>query len=588
MLLPVTSYGWWNDAWPYRLPVAIDTSATGAAVNESATEVTVLVRLHSGNFEDFFMVKEDLSDVRFVTGDDKTPLKHHVERVDLLNQLIFVWVKVPQVTGGVNTDKIWMYYGNESAVNGEDTGGSYDVNQVSVIHFATGVEVQQDQTAYDNHVSLNTAEIHPASLISSGARFDGGQGMVIADSPSMRLIPEKGYTVSAWIKPQGAQNAIVFHKQDGASALTLAIDQSALYAALMSGDSITETPRTAPLTPDVWQHIAVTVKADALSVFINGAEVSSVTVAANEIGGNLLVGQAAAGRAGFVGEMDELQVSNLARPLNKIQLMANNQGQGNKLTVVGAAEQLGNAGGTSYLVTIFKNTGTEGWVVIFLLMVMAIVSWVVILFKALYLNRVVKDNKAFMAEYEKLANQDLAALDHEEDEEDGGSDLAQALFGDHDHFQSSPFYHVYHQGIRETNQRIGKAIGAQASALNPSALNAIRSSLEAYTMREIQRLNSNMVLLTIAVSGGPFLGLLGTVIGVMVTFAAIAASGDVNIAAIAPGVAAALLTTVAGLVVAIPALFGYNWLATKIKSIISDLHVFTDEYIAKLAEQYGE
>ena len=71
-------------------------------------------------------------------------------------------------------------------------------------------------------------------------------------------------------------------------------------------------------------------------------------------------------------------------------------------------------------------------------------------------------------------------------------------------------------------------------------------------------MNSQMVLLTIAISGGPFLGLLGTVMGVMITFAAIAASGDVNISAIAPGVAAALLTTVAGLVVAIPALFGYN------------------------------
>ena len=69
-----------------------------------------------------------------------------------------------------------------------------------------------------------------------------------------------------------------------------------------------------------------------------------------------------------------------------------------------------------------------------------------------------------------------------------------------------------------------------------------------------------MVLLTIAISGGPFLGLLGTVVGVMITFAAIAAAGDVNINAIAPGISAALLATVAGLAVAIPALFGYNYL----------------------------
>ena len=76
-----------------------------------------------------------------------------------------------------------------------------------------------------------------------------------------------------------------------------------------------------------------------------------------------------------------------------------------------------------------------------------------------------------------------------------------------------------------------------------------------------------MVILTIAISGGPFLGLLGTVVGVMITFAAIAASGDVNVNAIAPGIAAARVATVAGLFVAIPALFGYNYLISRIKGV---------------------
>ncbi|HKJ22178.1 MAG TPA: MotA/TolQ/ExbB proton channel family protein, partial [Gammaproteobacteria bacterium] len=93
---------------------------------------------------------------------------------------------------------------------------------------------------------------------------------------------------------------------------------------------------------------------------------------------------------------------------------------------------------------------------------------------------------------------------------------------------------------------------------------------------------------TIAISGGPFLGLLGTVMGVMITFANIAASGDVNINAIAPGISAALVATVAGLLVAIPALFGYNYLASRIKNISSDMHVFVDEFVSKAEEQYGE
>ena len=96
-----------------------------------------------------------------------------------------------------------------------------------------------------------------------------------------------------------------------------------------------------------------------------------------------------------------------------------------------------------------------------------------------------------------------------------------------------------------------------------------------------------LVLLTMAISGGPFIGLLGTVVGVMVTFAAIAATGDVNIAAIAPGMAAALLATVAGLGVAIPSLFGYNYLSAKAKEINADMHVFADEFVARMNERYG-
>ena len=91
-----------------------------------------------------------------------------------------------------------------------------------------------------------------------------------------------------------------------------------------------------------------------------------------------------------------------------------------------------------------------------------------------------------------------------------------------------------------------------------------------------------------SVHGGPFLGLLGTVVGVMITFAAIAAAGDVNVNAIAPGIAAALLATVAGLGVAIPALFGYNYLASRIKNITIAMQIFVDEFVTRTAELYGQ
>jgi biopolymer transport protein ExbB len=123
--------------------------------------------------------------------------------------------------------------------------------------------------------------------------------------------------------------------------------------------------------------------------------------------------------------------------------------------------------------------------------------------------------------------------------------------------------------------------------MSPQALDAIRATIDATNVRETQKLNSQMVLLTLAIAGGPFLGLLGTVVGVMITFAAIAATGDVNVNSIAPGIAAALVATVAGLAVAIPALFGYNWLAAQIKEIVADNRVFIDEFVTRVAERYS-
>ena len=100
--------------------------------------------------------------------------------------------------------------------------------------------------------------------------------------------------------------------------------------------------------------------------------------------------------------------------------------------------------------------------------------------------------------------------------------------------------------------------------------------------------NFNDVFLTIGIAGGPYLGLLGTVIGVMITFAVIAKSGEVEVNSIAPGIAGALLATVAGLAVAIPALFIYSYLSSRIKDVVSNMETFIDEFITRMAEHHKE
>jgi len=151
--------------------------------------------------------------------------------------------------------------------------------------------------------------------------------------------------------------------------------------------------------------------------------------------------------------------------------------------------------------------------------------------------------------------------------------------------RNSSLQRLYQAGLHELKKRNTGQAGAKA--LSGASIDAVKAAIDADMVRESHQLNSQMVLLTIAISGGPFLGLLGTVVGVMITFAAIAAAGDVNVNAIAPGIAAALLATVAGLGVAIPALFGYNYLAARIKNISSDMQIFVDEFVTRVAETYG-
>jgi biopolymer transport protein ExbB len=213
-------------------------------------------------------------------------------------------------------------------------------------------------------------------------------------------------------------------------------------------------------------------------------------------------------------------------------------------------------------------------VVIIILMIMGLISWLVMIHKGIYINATASANERFLNAFRKYAHEHpLHDPIWERDAETG------ALNG-----EKSNLARLLAVGLDELRGRL--AAGSSHTRMRRASIAAIRSALDAAAVREGQLLHKWMVLLTIAISGGPFLGLLGTVVGVMITFAAVAAAGDVNINAIAPGIAAALLATVAGLGVAIPALFGYNYLVSRSESISADMQVFVDELEKRIAEDY--
>jgi len=591
-LIPGLAQAWWNEEWPNRVKININSQTLVELGEKPVKDASVLLRLHTGNFADFFYFNQDVSDLRFIAEDDITPLKFHIEKFDLINQLMFVWVKIPQISSIDKNTFIQMYYGNTNAVTADDKAGSFDVNQIATFHFDGTNNIVLDSSAYAQKADLVNIERVPASLIGAGVKFSGQSFINVVSSPTLQYLPGKGFSFSVWIKPHGQQNDawLLSHKTEQGNLL-VGIKESALYARFTSiSGEVSQTSDTAPLTPDSWQHIALNIDEQRLAVFINGIEMASenvslpaLTVGKFSIGGEELT-------HGFVGEMDELTISSVSRDPQWFAFMAKTQGQTANLLSLSEAEQEGNGSGdVSYFATILQGVSLDGWVVIGSLMLMAAVSWMVMVGKVLMVRRMAKDNQAFMQDFHKLKKGDTDALDAANDEDAyGSSDFMNVVFGKHDHYQSSPNYHLYHQGVHELKQRQGKSVGAQASMLlSPQSISAIRSTLDAMLVRESQKLNKNMVLLTIAIAGGPFLGLLGTVLGVMITFAAIAASGNVDINAIAPGVSAALMTTVAGLIVAIPALFGYNYLSVRIKDMLFEMDVFVDEFITKIAEQHS-
>ena len=158
-------------------------------------------------------------------------------------------------------------------------------------------------------------------------------------------------------------------------------------------------------------------------------------------------------------------------------------------------------------------------------------------------------------------------------------------------FEGSPLFAVYRAGCRELtfhllgSQEVDETFRARledSPPLSPAQMRVVSTAMERAVGETALRLESQMILLATAVSGAPFLGLLGTVWGVMDTFGGVAQAGSANLAAMAPGVSAALITTVTGLLVAIPAMFGYNFLVTSIRASIVQM----DNFAAELSSEF--
>lgn len=566
--LPATAHAWWQDDWHYRKQITVDTTAQGAAINQALGRTALLVRLHTGNFT-FDGVKDDGADLRFVSADDKTVFNHQIESFDPLMGMALIWVDVPKVEGGQRQD-LWMYYGNQKAPATSNGQLAFDPNYTALYHFdgANGTPAR-DTTAYAN-TSVNATGASIDGVIGRALQF-GGQPLLLPASPSLQHSAGGAFTFSAWLRlDQASGEQIVLARRDGPHSLLLGLNQGTPFVEV-DGQRVVSTQ---PLNPGQWQHLAFTAEGEKIALYVNGRETASLAVALPAFNSQLAIGgdlpDAGSTHLPFAGAIDELRLSKVARPATLLLADASAQGAESKLVAYGVDEEQSGFGFGS-LGFLLNAVPVDAWVIILVLVAMMFQSWVIMLRKNRQVSRVSGANEIFREHFAQIGTRlEMYADD---------APLGQRL-------QHSSLWRLYLVAVKEIRTR--RAQGADTSSVSAATIEAIRCSMDGVRTRENQALSSKLSTLSNAIAGGPYIGLLGTVLGIMVVFLGTAMAGDVNINAIAPGMAAALLATAMGLFVAIPALFGYNRLITRNKEVSADMRVFVDEFITRLAEMHGE
>jgi len=217
----------------------------------------------------------------------------------------------------------------------------------------------------------------------------------------------------------------------------------------------------------------------------------------------------------------------------------------------------------------FEKATTEGKITIGVLVIVSLFSWSVIITKILQLWRAHRASKKFFRAYH-------------ETREPLGLDRKGVTF------DGAPAYELYVAGQKELQFQLAKhpVVVKGEARITQGGFDSVRVALEEAAMHEALALEKGMIVLSTAVAGGPFIGLLGTVWGVMETFSGIARANAASLTAMAPGVAGALIATVIGLLVAIPAMFAYNFMVTKIRAYTQELDAFAIRFTTQIEHSY--
>jgi len=574
-LCPMIARAWWKDEWNFRKRLDIDAGLPALAGASGSTDIVVPVRLHAGNFGYFGDAKPDGADLRFVAADDATPLDFRVERFDGSLGIAVVWLRVPAALLSAQEPYVWMYYGNEQAAALPEASVD-DAATVLSYDFAESSGAPRDGTAFATSALSSTAQPGVPALIDLGVGLTPKATISLPPSQALSFVPAQGFSLSAWVKPDATGGEGLLYSQTG-EGIGLAVTAGAgrLAATLEGGDRPVVVE--APLAPDTWHAIGVGL-GERLTLYVDGREVASASVVAPKLGGVAVIG-ANGDRLAYSGTLDVLRLSNVVRPAGWFRLAYEVQRPESTALAYGADES-SSGGGLQEELTLIRGllsaVTIDGWIVIALIVLLGLLSADVLLRKLRLLGRTERADQAFVAAFPARWQEDSAAL-----AKGGSPTMPEPAAAKRD---ASVLGGLYRVAVAEA---AALPVRGGTRRVTAETVEVIRGALDVRLVEETQRLQRRLVMMTIAISGGPFLGLLGTVVGVMITFAAVAASGDVNVNTIAPGIAAALFATVMGLLVAIPSLFGYNFIATRISARVAAMEVFADQLVSRIHAALG-
>ena len=211
---------------------------------------------------------------------------------------------------------------------------------------------------------------------------------------------------------------------------------------------------------------------------------------------------------------------------------------------------------------IISGAGIIVKLVLLLLISFSIISWTIIIFKFFQIQRANSDSDRFMDLFWKSKRFD-------------------AITSQIDRFANSPLTVLFDEGYRELKKVIGSYGKSDGSALSTDlgGVENVSRALRRATNSEITRLEKYLTFLATTGSTSPFIGLFGTVWGIMTAFEGIGKTGSASLAVVAPGIAEALIATAIGLVAAIPAVMAYNHFQHKIRVLINEMDSFSTEFL---------